>query len=63
MTDEFDALGKVLFEKMQHLEPGFGWDPEPGPWENLTDRERDFYCTLAEAVALADRAAQRRGEQ
>lgn len=61
MTDPFDALGKVLYEKRLHLEPGFGWEPEPGPWETLSDHEREFYCTLAEAVAVADRAAQRRG--
>jgi hypothetical protein len=33
------ALGRILYEKMDHLDPS---DTER-PWETLKDREREFY--------------------
>lgn len=54
MTKERDNhLGKVLYEKMEHLDPG----TEDVPWESLTVFDRDFYITCAEAVDVAARAA------
>jgi hypothetical protein len=39
-------LARVLFEKMEHLEPS-----EKGNWENLTEHERDFYVTCVQELA------------
>lgn len=55
--DEFEHLGKVLYERMEHL------DPSPDKfveWDALDDHKKEFYRCCAESVALADRGAQRR---
>ena len=43
----FAALGRVLYEKMEHLDPGAGKFVE---WDELTIRQREFYSLCAEAI-------------
>ena len=38
-------LAKVLHWKMEHLDP-----TEKPDWENLTDREREFYRLCVQAI-------------
>ncbi len=53
-TEEMDALGRVLLEKMEHLDPSY---PDEITWDGLSDLERSFYrhsalAVLYEAFAL-----------
>jgi hypothetical protein len=38
-----ERLGKLLYEEMEHLDPGAG---DYIDWDSLTDRQRDFYLLL-----------------
>ncbi len=49
-----EELGKLLWERAEHLDPGMLDSPET--WEALSDREREFQCLCAETVANAVRA-------
>ena len=43
-------LARVLFEKMEHLDPSPDGD---AGWEGLSDFDKEFYVTCIEAVLAA----------
>jgi hypothetical protein len=40
-------LAKLLCWKEWHLDP---YQPEPPKWDELPDNDRQFYCSLTEAI-------------
>lgn len=49
-----DELARVLFEKMQHLDPS-----TDGNWGDLSVHAREFYVTCVEELALHPLALRR----
>jgi hypothetical protein len=45
-------LGRVLFERMEHLDPS-----DDREWSHLSDREREFFRLSAKAVVEAEKAS------
>ena len=46
-----EELARVLFRKMEHLDPRVVDDPnELFEWDHLTDRQREFYRLCLEEV-------------
>lgn len=45
-----EMLARVLFEKMEHLDPSPDGD---AGWEGLSDFDKEFYVTCIEAVLAA----------
>ena len=46
--DALDVLGRVLYEKMETLDPNSA--VEMVPWDKLNERDRDFYRLCVSAV-------------
>jgi hypothetical protein len=40
-------LARILYEKMEHLDPGSGGG---SPWEELPERDMHFYAICVEAI-------------